>query len=477
MDDLTLVGVHEDGEHLLLVDGSGSRHRLKVDEALRAAVRRDRARLGQLQLESEGRLRPREIQARIRAGESAEEVAAAAGVPIEHVRRYEGPVLAEREFVASQARGVRVRRGTPGTPGASGGTVTGAATLGEVVADRLTQREVEPDDATWDAWRAEDGSWSVVVTFTAGAKQREARWTYDPSLRHVSPLDDEARWLTEDEPPQPQRRLSPVRDRRYDVEASGATRPVPEDSGAVDLLDTLAQRRGRRTRPAADADPNAIDPVREAIDSLMSRGELRARGDRPDPAPVAPPERPERVERTERPERPEPKRPAKPVARVEAPQLPVDETDEPAEPAEPPEKPAARTSKRTPSRPETRRGATKRQEPKRPAGRRAAGTRAPAEPAAAPDDPAADPPPAHPARSRPQDARDGEVLVLPDAEPDPAPVPAEAHDDEGDPSHANGAAVAAAGAQRRPAASPSGRKQRRASVPSWDDIVFGQRRD
>ena len=81
MDDLTLVGVHEDGEHLLLVDGSGSRHRLKVDEALRAAVRRDRARLGQLQIEMENRLRPREIQARIRAGESAEEVAAAAGVP------------------------------------------------------------------------------------------------------------------------------------------------------------------------------------------------------------------------------------------------------------------------------------------------------------------------------------------------------------------------------------------------------------
>jgi hypothetical protein len=160
MDDLTLVGVHEDGEHLLLVDGSGSRHRLKVDEALRAAVRRDRARLGQLQLESEGRLRPREIQARIRAGESAEEVSAAAGVPIEHVRRYEGPVLAEREFVASQARGVRVRRGAPG---GNGGAVTGAPPLGEVVADRLSQREVDPDDAAWDAWRADDGSWCVVV--------------------------------------------------------------------------------------------------------------------------------------------------------------------------------------------------------------------------------------------------------------------------------------------------------------------------
>src|SRR5689334_5779960 len=207
MDDLTLVGVHEDGEHLLLVDGSGSRHRLKVDEALRAAVRRDRARLGQLQIENENRLRPREIQARIRAGETAEEVAAAAGVPIEHVRRYEGPVLAEREFVASQARNVRVRRGSQS---GSGGAVTGGADLGQVVADRLVQREVDPDDATWDAWRADDGSWCVVVRFSAGAKEREARWSYDPGVRHVAPLDDEARWLTEEEPAQPQqRRLSP----------------------------------------------------------------------------------------------------------------------------------------------------------------------------------------------------------------------------------------------------------------------------
>jgi len=475
MDDLTLVGVHEDGEHLLLVDGTGARHRLKVDEALRAAVRRDRARLGQLQIENEGRLRPREIQARIRAGESAEEVAAAAGVPIEHVRRYEGPVLAEREFVASQAREVRVRRGAAGATGAA---ATGGATLGEVVADRLTQREVDPEDAAWDAWRADDGSWCLVLTFTAGAKQREARWSYDAGVRHVAPLDDEARWLTEDEPPQTQqRRLSPVRDRVYDVEASGTARPAPPEEPAVDLLDTLRERRGRRTRPVGEADPNAIDPVREAIDSLMSRGELRARGERPEapehPAAKAPAAKAPAAKAPAA--KPSPKAP---VARVEA---------EPAEPdgAEPeaapeqlekpdkPEKPARATKRAATSRPETRRGAAKRQEPKRPAGRRPATSRA--APQALDDlvDDAAlgDPPPAHPARSRPQDLRDGEVLVLPEADP---PAHDEARDNDDD-AHPEPDVAAAAGQSRR---SPSGgRKQRRASVPSWDDIVFGQRRD
>jgi hypothetical protein len=470
MDDLTLVGVHEDGEHLLLVDGSGSRHRLKVDEALRAAVRRDRARLGQLQIEMENRLRPREIQARIRSGETAEEVAAAAGVPIEHIRRYEGPVLAEREFIASQARDVRVRRGTPSS---SGGAVSGAATLGEVVADRLSQREVDPDDAAWDAWRADDGSWCVVVRFTAGGKQREARWTYDQSVRHVSPLEDEARWLTADEPPQQQqhRRLAPVRDRVYDVEAGGTARPVPEEPGSVDLLDTLRERRGRRSRPTAGG-PEDIDPVREAIDSLMSRGELRARGERPDGVdrPDRPdrPERPERADRPERAERPARPEPVARVERVEA--APAAEAPPPPAPPPPEEAPAPRTTKRaSSSRPEARRGAAKRQEPKRPAGRRPAASRT-AQPAPDAADTAGDPPPAHPARSHPQDLRDGEVLVLPEAEP-------RADDGLGDDAAAQetGKAAAAAGGQTRRAA--TSRKPRRASVPSWDDIVFGQRRD
>ena len=109
MQDLQLVGVHDDGEHVLLVSADGHRFRLPIDEPLRAAVRRDRARLGQLQIAIEGALRPRDIQARIRAGETAEDVAQASGLPIEHIRKYEGPVLAEREHVAETAQQQPVR--------------------------------------------------------------------------------------------------------------------------------------------------------------------------------------------------------------------------------------------------------------------------------------------------------------------------------------------------------------------------------
>jgi hypothetical protein len=116
--------------------------------------------LGQIQLEGE-RMRPKDIQARIRAGQTAEEVASAGEVPIEYVRRYEGPVLAEREYVAGQARKVQIRRG------ALAAAIT--PTLGDLVDERLRRREVDPRATSWDAWRADDGSWTVVITFPVGS--------------------------------------------------------------------------------------------------------------------------------------------------------------------------------------------------------------------------------------------------------------------------------------------------------------------
>jgi hypothetical protein len=309
MQDLTLVGVHDDGEHLVVRAKDGTTFKLRVDEPLRVAVRLDRARLGQAQLQAEGGLRPREIQARIRAGQSAEQVAQNAGVPLEYVRRYEGPVLAEREFVAGQARAVRLRR-----PGQGGGP---APALEDVVHQRLSAREVDESAATWDAWRSENGTWVVVLDFVAGGRERRARWSYDPQLRHVTPTDDEARWLTDEEPPEPgplaQRRLVPVRagrgpagaaeagegpaarDRVYDVEADGGVRPAdghrddrrderrespaapaPAAAATVDLLDTLRERRGRRPRvvvPAGDGTHSETDALDLALDGLRARAE------------------------------------------------------------------------------------------------------------------------------------------------------------------------------------------------------------
>ena len=90
---------------------------LPIDERLRAVALGQTSRLAQYEIEVESPLRPKEIQARIRAGETVEEIADAAGIAVERVRWFEGPVLAERANIADQAQTASVRRHGDATPG------------------------------------------------------------------------------------------------------------------------------------------------------------------------------------------------------------------------------------------------------------------------------------------------------------------------------------------------------------------------
>jgi Protein of unknown function (DUF3071) len=134
----------------------------------------------------ESPLRPKEIQDRIRAGETAEEIADAAGVPIERVRRFEGPVLAERAYRAQEAQGASIRH-----PGDSGP----GRRLGEVLAERFSDLGADMEEAQWDSRKRADGSWQVSLVFTAGGHPRLAEWVFDPRSRHISPADDTAAGL------------------------------------------------------------------------------------------------------------------------------------------------------------------------------------------------------------------------------------------------------------------------------------------
>lgn len=183
MRDLKFEGLSADGMRLVLVGRDGQRWSVLIDERVEAAVRRDRARLAQVEIERDGTLRPKEIQARIRAGASPEDVATASGLPIERVLRYVGPVLTERDWMAGRARLVELRR------------PDGPAALGDVVGEHLTTAGVDPKQVTWDSWRRDDGTWVVIAAFGIGANQHVATWTYDPKTQSVSPQDDNAEQL------------------------------------------------------------------------------------------------------------------------------------------------------------------------------------------------------------------------------------------------------------------------------------------
>ena len=197
MQELRFVAVSEDGRYAVLaVPGRSARFVLPIDERLRAVALGQTSRLAQYEIEVESPLRPKEIQARIRAGETVEEIADAAGIAVERVRWFEAPVLAERAYVADQAQNASVRRHGDSTPGPQ---------LGEVVAERLSAIGADPDGAQWDAKKRGDGSWQVQLTFTSGGDPLVAEWVFDPRRRHVLPADDNAARMSLPgaEPPQP----------------------------------------------------------------------------------------------------------------------------------------------------------------------------------------------------------------------------------------------------------------------------------
>ncbi|MCF3105222.1 DUF3071 domain-containing protein [Streptomyces roseoverticillatus] len=282
MPELRVVAVSNDGTRLVLKAADSTEYTLPIDERLRAAVRNDRARLGQIEIEVESHLRPRDIQARIRAGASAEEVAQLAGIPVERVRRFEGPVLAERAFMAERARKTAVRR-----PGENTGPL-----LGETVAERLMLRGAEKDTAQWDSWRRDDGTWEVLLVYRAAGEPHAASWSYDPPRRIVQAMDDEARALIgeTDDTPEPSFPFVPriarlPRDRPLDrsldrqqassgppappePEAEPAEEPGKERDSLTSLLEAVPSFRGDMVVPETASSVQAADESSEVPEAV-----------------------------------------------------------------------------------------------------------------------------------------------------------------------------------------------------------------
>ena len=172
-------------------------------------------------------MRPNEIQARLRAGATATQLAEEMGVAESRLDVYAHPVLLERAQVAEAAKQSHpVREDGPAKQ-----------TLFEILATAFAARGHSISDAEWDATREQGDSWVVHVTWKAGLTENEALWTFKRSMGSAAQTEARnamAADLTDPDFAQPVRSLSAVRADRADVSDEDVADDAPE-AGVTEL--------------------------------------------------------------------------------------------------------------------------------------------------------------------------------------------------------------------------------------------------
>lgn len=188
---LTFGSLSADGTEIVLQDENGNEFALNLDERTRDAARNWIKRPKASSHDTGHELSVAEIQSRIRAGISAEDLAKVSSIPLERIRRFEPPVLQERYWISKRARETEIRR------------AHGSAAFDEIVRTRILHGSGDIESTKWDAWRRDDGRWNIACSFLGKKGETEAHWAYDPDVSTIAPLDDVARWLLDVTPDMP----------------------------------------------------------------------------------------------------------------------------------------------------------------------------------------------------------------------------------------------------------------------------------
>ena len=185
---LTFGSLSDDGSKFVLKDENGNEFALDLDEKTRDAARNWKKRPKASVHDKDHELTVAEIQARIRAGIAAEDLALVSSIPLERIKRFEPPVLQERYWISKRARETEIRR------------AHGSAEFDEIVQTRILHGGGDIESTKWDAWRREDGRWNIACSFIGRKGETEAHWAFDPDVATIAPLDDVARWLLDVSP-------------------------------------------------------------------------------------------------------------------------------------------------------------------------------------------------------------------------------------------------------------------------------------
>jgi hypothetical protein len=261
---LEVVAVSDDGNHVLLAASEDGRptHELRIDNRLVAAIN------GELDDDDEHReseLSPKEIQARLRAGDTVEQVAKAARIPVARIMIYATPVISERDRIVDQARAAKLTR--PRGPEST-------AALGTVVTKRLTEiAGLRPETVEWGTKRREDGAWVVSLSYAARGGSRTALWLWRPNGRELTSINALGTRLGAQDPPSAVRHKRPAPAAAPAPARRAPAKRAPKRAAAATPTKSTS-RSARAAAKPAQRSPRPAPRIAPQVEPKMENGRV-----------------------------------------------------------------------------------------------------------------------------------------------------------------------------------------------------------
>jgi hypothetical protein len=183
--ELKLVGRTGDGSAIELTDQSGAKFSLPITENLKTALTQPKL-VSVAPIDERPSFGVKEIQARLRAGESMASISRTTDWAIEKIEKFSGPILQERAYVIETALKSFLRR------------EASSPTLDEATFIQLSNHGVDMEVVEWNTHRNIDGTWNVVVQYPNIDGTAEANWNFELGNRILTAQDDSARWIAGD---------------------------------------------------------------------------------------------------------------------------------------------------------------------------------------------------------------------------------------------------------------------------------------
>ena len=183
--ELKLVGRTGDGSAIELTDQSGAKFSLPITDNLKSALTQPKL-VSVAPIDERPSFGVKEIQARLRAGESMGSISRTTDWAVEKIEKFSGPILQERAYVIETALKSFLRR------------EASSPTLGEATDVQLSSHGVDMEAVEWNTHRNVDGTWNIVVQYPNIDGTAEANWNFELGNRILTAKDDSARWIAGD---------------------------------------------------------------------------------------------------------------------------------------------------------------------------------------------------------------------------------------------------------------------------------------